>query len=70
MNWWSRLPLPILILAFAVGGVIRIRETGGSDGYLLAGASLVMLGAWLALEVEAFHRKDDPPPPSKGKTGK
>jgi glucose dehydrogenase len=49
--------LPVLLAAatLCLGGILRVWQAG-QDGWLLAGAGLILVGAWLALEV---RRGDD-----------
>ena len=48
----SRGSLPILLTAASLcaAGILRVWQEG-RDGYLLAGAGLVIVGAWLAAEL-------------------
>jgi hypothetical protein len=49
-----RLPVILAGAALCAGGVIRAVQNG-LDGYLLAGAGLILVGAWLAMEI---HDRD------------
>jgi len=58
---WKWVPLPALILLLTVYGVARIRESGGSgDGYLTAGAGLVLVGVFVTLTILGRDRENEP----------
>lgn len=59
MNWKSLTPLAVAAVLL-LAGAIRIMQAGaeGRDGYALLGAGLLIVGAWLAMEIRGGD--DDP----------
>jgi hypothetical protein len=54
-------PLPALIVLLTAYGVVRIRESGGTgDGYLMAGAGLVLTGVFVTLTILGRDGENEP----------
>ena len=54
--WWQRFPLMFLGGGLLIYGAYEYQQRG-QDGQALMATGLILLGAWLAMEVIAWHQR-------------
>jgi len=55
---WARLPLIALMIVLLLSGAVGlIRDNENSSAAAVLAAGLVLTGAWLAMEVIAWHHR-------------